>query len=249
MSAPSVSGNQPWLFVSIMFPGPRRNRICVSPGRPSAPEVRSPPPGLPHLFLLSVPVGLPGLPHRYLPLDPVDLHFPSDRSLPALPCRLSAPEGLPDQHHLPAPFHRLPLPGRCRHALLYLPSAPEDPRDPVPPLAREAPPRSGFGLRLLPPLSCFVPLTVRFLLTPGLFLLRSLHPRLHYRLHFLPSFLTIQLLLHFVMTHWLFERPQEAEDEDASSDCFAEAALSAACRADSDASPAEVSAFAALSSA
>ncbi len=110
MSAPSVSGNQPWLFVSIMFPGPRRNRICVSPGRPSAPEVRLPPPGQPHLFLLSVPVGLPGLLHRYLPLDPVDLHFPSDRSLPALPCRLSAPAGLPDQHHLPAPVHRLPLP-------------------------------------------------------------------------------------------------------------------------------------------
>ncbi len=158
MSAPSVSGNQPWLFVSIMFPGPRRNRICVSPGRPSAPEVRLPPPGQPHLFLLSVPVGLPGLP------------------------------GLPDQHHLPAPFHRLPLPDRCLHALLYLPSAPEDPRDPVPPLAREAPPPWGFGLRPLPPLSCFVPLTVRFLLTPGLFLLRSLHPWLHYRLHFLPSF-------------------------------------------------------------
>ncbi|GCS10464.1 hypothetical protein BvCmsNSP006_00932 [Escherichia coli] len=167
-----------------------------------------PPPGQPHLFLLSVPVGLPGLPHRYLPLDPVDLHLPSDRSLPALPCRLSAPAGLPDQYLLSAPFHRLPLPGRCRHALLYLPSAPEDPRDPVPPLAREAPPRWGFGLRPLPPLSCFVPLTVRFLLTPGLFLLRSLHPWLHYRLHFLPSFLTIQLLLHFVMTHWLFERPQ-----------------------------------------
>ncbi|WP_250204228.1 phage tail fiber C-terminal domain-containing protein [Escherichia coli] len=50
-----------------------------------------------------------------------------------------------------------------------------------------APPLWGFGLRLLPPLSCFVPLTVRFLLTPGLFLLRSLHPWLHYRLHFLPS--------------------------------------------------------------
>ncbi|KDV55948.1 hypothetical protein BU54_23930 [Escherichia coli O45:H2 str. 2010C-4211] len=50
---------------------------------------------------------------------------------------------------------------------------------------------------------------MRFLLTPGLFLLRSLHPWLHYRLHFLPSFLTIQLLLHFVMTHWLFERPQK----------------------------------------
>ncbi|EKH47322.1 phage domain protein, partial [Escherichia coli NE037] len=45
---------------------------------------------------------------------------------------------------------------------------------------------------------------MRFLLTPGLFLLRSLHPWMHYRLHFLPSFLTIQLLLHFVMTHWLF---------------------------------------------
>ncbi|EHW25766.1 hypothetical protein ECDEC8D_2501 [Escherichia coli DEC8D] len=75
-------------------------------------------------------------------------------------------------------------------------------------MAREVPPRWGFGLRPLPPLSCFVPLTVRFLLTPGLFLLRSLHPWLHYRLHFLPSFLTIQLLLHFVMTHWLFERPQ-----------------------------------------
>ncbi|EKI73886.1 hypothetical protein ECEC1737_0875, partial [Escherichia coli EC1737] len=40
-----------------------------------------------------------------------------------------------------------------------------------------------------------------------------------------------------------------AEDEDASSDCFAAAALSAACRADSNASPAEVSAFAALASA
>ncbi|EHV40830.1 hypothetical protein ECDEC5D_2187 [Escherichia coli DEC5D] len=76
-------------------------------------------------------------------------------------------------------------------------------------MAREVPPRWGFGLRPLPPLSCFVPLTVRFLLTPGLFLLRSLHPWLHYRLHFLPSFLPIQLLLHFVMTHWLFERPQK----------------------------------------
>ncbi|EDU89447.1 conserved hypothetical protein [Escherichia coli O157:H7 str. EC869] len=75
-------------------------------------------------------------------------------------------------------------------------------------MAREVPPRWGFCLRLLPPLSCFVPLTVRFLLTPGLFLLRSLHPWLHYRLHFLPSFLTTQHLLHFVMTHWLFERPQ-----------------------------------------
>ncbi|EHU88693.1 hypothetical protein ECDEC3F_2237 [Escherichia coli DEC3F] len=75
-------------------------------------------------------------------------------------------------------------------------------------MAREAPPPWGFGLRPLPPLSCFVPLTVRFLLTPGLFLLRSLHPWLHYRLHFLPSFLTTQHLLHFVMTHWLFERPQ-----------------------------------------
>ncbi len=85
MSAPSVSGNQPLLFVSIMFPGPRRKRICVSPGRPSVPEVRLPPPGQSHLFLLSVPVGLPGLPHRYLPLDPVDLHFPSDRSLPLSP--------------------------------------------------------------------------------------------------------------------------------------------------------------------
>ncbi|EIN65679.1 hypothetical protein ECPA9_1051, partial [Escherichia coli PA9] len=31
---------------------------------------------------------------------------------------------------------------------------------------------------------------MRFLLIPGLFLLRSLHPWLHYRLHFLPSFLT-----------------------------------------------------------
>ncbi|AHG15421.1 Phage protein [Escherichia coli O145:H28 str. RM12761] len=178
------------------------------PGRPSVPEVRLPPPGQPHLFLLSVPVGLPGLPHRYLPLDPVDLHFPSDRSLPALPCHLSAPAGLPDQHHLPVPVRRLPRQGRCHRALPYHPSAPEDPRAPVPPLAREVPPRWGFGLRLLPPLSCFVPLTVRFLLTPGLFLLRSLHPWLHYRLHFLPSFLTIQLLLHFVMTHWLFERPQ-----------------------------------------
>ncbi|EDU78089.1 conserved hypothetical protein, partial [Escherichia coli O157:H7 str. EC4486] len=167
-----------------------------------------PPPGQPHLFLLSVPVGLPGLPHRYLPLDPVDLHFPSDRSLPALPCHLSAPAGLPDQHHLPVPVRRLPRQGRCHRALPYHPSAPEDPRAPVPPLAREAPPRWGFGLRLLPPLSCFVPLTVRFLLTPGLFLLRSLHPWLHYRLHFLPSFLTTQHLLHFVMTHWLFERPQ-----------------------------------------
>ena len=116
--------------------------------------------------------------------------------------------GLPDQHHLPVPAHRLPRQDRCRHALLYLPSAPEDPRAPVLPLAREVPPRWGFGLRRLPPLSCFVPLTVRFLLTPGLFLLRSLHPWLHYRLHFLPSFLTIQHLLHFVMTHWLFERPQ-----------------------------------------
>ncbi|EIP35648.1 hypothetical protein ECEC4402_2329, partial [Escherichia coli EC4402] len=38
-------------------------------------------------------------------------------------------------------------------------------------MAREAPPPWGFGLRPLPPLSCFVPLTVRFLLTPGLFLL------------------------------------------------------------------------------
>ncbi|EII88755.1 hypothetical protein EC3003_2187 [Escherichia coli 3003] len=179
------------------------------PGRPLVPEVRLPPPGQPHLFLLSVPVGLPDLPHRYLPLDPVDLHFPSDRSLPALPCRLSAPAGLPDQHHLPVPAHRLPRQDRCRHALLYLPSAPEDPRAPVLPLAREVPPRWGFGLRRLPPLSCFVPLTVRFLLTPGLFLLRSLHPWMHYRLHFLPSFLTIQLLLHFVMTHWLFERPQK----------------------------------------
>ncbi len=128
MSAPSVSGNQPWLFVSIMFPGPRRNRICVSPGRPSAPEVRLPPPGQPHLFLLSVPVGLPGLPHRYLPLDPVDLHFPSDRSLPALPCHLSAPADLPDQHHLPVPVRRLPRQGRCHRALPYHPSAPEDPR-------------------------------------------------------------------------------------------------------------------------
>ncbi|EIO15094.1 phage domain protein, partial [Escherichia coli PA32] len=36
---------------------------------------------------------------------------------------------------------------------------------------------------------------MRFLLTPGLFLLRSLHPWLHYRLHFLPSFLTTQHLL------------------------------------------------------
>ncbi len=200
MSAPSVSGNQPLLFVSIMLAGPRRKRICVSPGRPSVPEVRLPPPGQPHLFLLSVPVGLPGLPHRYLPLDPVDLHFPSDRSLP---CHLSAPAGLPDQHHLPVPVRRLPRQGRCHRALPYHPSAPEDPRAPVPPLAREVPPRWGFGLRPLPPLSCFVPLTVRFLLTPGLFLLRSLHPWLHYRLHFLPSFLTIQHLLHFVMTHWL----------------------------------------------
>ncbi|EIJ17073.1 hypothetical protein ECEC1865_0902 [Escherichia coli EC1865] len=178
------------------------------PGRPLVPEVRLPPPGQPHLFLLSVPVGQPGLPHRYLPLAPVDLHFPSDRSLPALPCRLSAPAGLPDQHHLPAPVHQLPLPGRCRHALLYLPSAPEDPRAPDLPLARVAPPRWGFGLRLLPPLSCFVPLTVRFLLTPGLFLLLSLRLWMHYRLHFLPSFLTTRHLLHFVMTHWLFERPQ-----------------------------------------
>ncbi|EIO83648.1 hypothetical protein ECTW10119_2614 [Escherichia coli TW10119] len=101
-------------------------------------------------------------------------------------------------------LHRLPLPDRCLHALLYFPSAPEDPRDPVPPLAREVPPRWGFCLRLLPPLSCFVPLTVRFLLTPGLFLLRSLHPWLHYRLHFLPSFLTTQHLLHFVMTSLAF---------------------------------------------
>ncbi len=118
MSAPSVSGNQPLLFVSIMLAGPRRKRICVSPGRPSVPEVRLPPPGQPHLFLLSVPVGLPGLPHRYLPLDPVDLHFPSDRSLPALPCHLSAPAGLPDQHHLPVPVRRLPRQGRCHRALL-----------------------------------------------------------------------------------------------------------------------------------
>ncbi|STJ92792.1 Uncharacterised protein [Escherichia coli] len=42
------------------------------------------------------------------PLDPVDLHFPSDRSLPALPCHLSAPAGLPDQHHLPVPFAGCP---------------------------------------------------------------------------------------------------------------------------------------------
>ncbi|EIO14399.1 hypothetical protein ECPA31_3069 [Escherichia coli PA31] len=75
-------------------------------------------------------------------------------------------------------------------------------------MVREAPPRWEFCLRRLPPLFCFVPLTVRFLLIPGLFLLRSLHPWLHYRLHFLPSFLTTRHLLHFVMTHWLFERPQ-----------------------------------------
>ncbi|EKH17388.1 hypothetical protein ECFDA506_2707, partial [Escherichia coli FDA506] len=31
------SGNQPLLFVSIMFPGPRRKRICVSPGSPFGP--------------------------------------------------------------------------------------------------------------------------------------------------------------------------------------------------------------------
>ncbi|EKI77129.1 hypothetical protein ECEC1848_5518, partial [Escherichia coli EC1848] len=121
----------------------------------------------------------------------MDLYFLSDRSLPALPCRLSAPADLPDLYLLPVPVHRLPLPDRCLHALLYLPSAPEDPRDPVPPLVREAPPRWEFCLRRLPPLFCFVPLTVRFLLIPGLFLLRSLHPWLHYRLHFLPSFLTI----------------------------------------------------------
>ncbi len=132
MSAPSVSGNQPWLFVSIMLAGPRRKRICVSPGRPSVPEVRLPPPGQPHLFLLSVPVGQPGLPHRYLPLDPVDLHFPSGRSLPALPCRLSVPVVLPDQHHLSAPVRRLPRQGRCHHALPYPPSAPEGQRAPVP---------------------------------------------------------------------------------------------------------------------
>ncbi|EHU11865.1 hypothetical protein ECDEC1A_1229 [Escherichia coli DEC1A] len=82
-------------------------------------------------------------------------------------------------------------------------------RGPGSPFGPGGPTTWGFGLRPLPPLSCFVPLTVRFLLTPGLFLLRSLHPWLHYRLHFLPSFLTIQLLLHFVMTHWLFERPQK----------------------------------------
>ncbi|EHX35127.1 hypothetical protein ECDEC12C_1407 [Escherichia coli DEC12C] len=180
------------------------------PGRPLVPEVRLPPPGQPHLFLLSVPVGLPDLPHRYLPLDPVDLHFPSDRSLPALPCRLFGPCGACRT----SITCRSPLtgcPDRTGVATLSFisPSAPEDPRAPVLPLAREVPPRWGFGLRRLPPLSCFVPLTVRFLLTPGLFLLRSLHPWLHYRLHFLPSFLTIQLLLHFVMTHWLFERPQK----------------------------------------
>ncbi|EHW94357.1 hypothetical protein ECDEC10F_3345 [Escherichia coli DEC10F] len=64
---------------------------------------------------------LPGLPHRYLPLDPVDLHFPSDRSLPALPCHLSAPAGLPDQHHLPVPVRRLP------------PTGPVSPRSPLSP--------------------------------------------------------------------------------------------------------------------
>ncbi|CTZ07251.1 Uncharacterised protein [Escherichia coli] len=89
-------------------------------------------PGQPHLFLLSVPVGLPGLPHRYLPLDPVDLHFPSDRSLPALPCHLSAPAGLPDQHHLPVPVRRLPRQGRCHRALPYHPSAQPDLLAPCP---------------------------------------------------------------------------------------------------------------------
>ncbi len=94
MSAPSVSGNQPLLFVSIMLAGPQtKTDLCLP--RVALRSLRSgcPPPGQPHLFLLSVPVGLPGLPHRYLPLDPVDLHFPSDRSLPALPCHLSAPCG------------------------------------------------------------------------------------------------------------------------------------------------------------
>ncbi|KDZ46828.1 hypothetical protein AB16_4599, partial [Escherichia coli 3-073-06_S1_C1] len=55
----------------------RLPRVALRPLRSGCPHRAQP-----HLFLLSVPVGLPGLPHRYLPLDPVDLHFPSDRSLP-----------------------------------------------------------------------------------------------------------------------------------------------------------------------
>ncbi|EHU11646.1 hypothetical protein ECDEC1A_1402 [Escherichia coli DEC1A] len=55
---------------------------------------------------------------------------------PLSPCHLSAPAGLQDQHHLPVPVRRLPRQGRCHRALPYHPSAPEDPRAPVPPLAR-----------------------------------------------------------------------------------------------------------------
>ncbi|EHW71343.1 hypothetical protein ECDEC10B_2330 [Escherichia coli DEC10B] len=180
------------------------------PGRPSVPEVRLPPPGQPHLFLLSVPVGLPGLPHRYLPLDPVDLHFPSDRSLPALPCHLSAPAGLPDQHHLPVPVRRLPRQGRCHRALPYHPSAPEDPRAPCSPFGPGGPTTVGIRFTassaaiLLCSADCALSADSRAFSVAVVASLAALPA-----VTFLPSFLTIQLLLHFVMTHWLFERPQK----------------------------------------
>ncbi len=183
---------------------PRRKRICVSPGRPSVPEVR-----LPHRASRTCfsfrslwacraccpvsPFGPCGPAFPVRPVSPLSLS-------PFGPCGPAGPAS-------PAgPRSPVALPGRCL-TLSFISLRPLRTRGPLFPFGREAPPRWGFGLRLLPPLSCFVPLTVRFLLTPGLFLLRSLHPGCITGCTFC-RLLTTQHLLHFVMTHWLFERPQ-----------------------------------------
>ncbi len=183
----------------------------------------------------------------------MDLHFPSDRSLPALPLSPFGPlRDLPDQYLLLGPpVRRLPRQGRCHRALSYHPSAPEGPGGPLfPPLAREVPTTVGIRFTassaaiLLCSADCALSadsraFSVAVVASPGCITGCT----------FCRLFLTIQLLLHFVMTHWLFERPQRPRTRTLPLTALLRAALSAACRADSDASPAEVSAFAALSSA
>ncbi len=244
MSAPSVSGNQPWLFVSIMFPGPRRNRICVSPGRPSAPEVRLPPPGQPHLFLLSVPVGLPGLPHRY-PLWTLWTCISRQTGLSRPPLSPFGPCGLcRTSITCRSPFTGCP----CRagvSTLSLITLRPLRTRGTRFPFGPGGPTTVGIRFTassaaiLLCSADCALSADSRAFSVAVVASLAALPAALS------AVFLTTQHLLHFVMTHWLLSG-RRGRGRDASSDCFAAAALSAACRADSDASPAEVSAFAAL---
>ena len=145
MSAPSVSGNQPLLFVSIMFPGPIRTVFAVSP-RVALRPLRS---GCPYRAshtclsfrsLWACRACCPGVSlgpcGPVLPVSPVSPRSPLS---PFGPCGPAGPVSSSRSR-----FAGWPRQGRCHHALLYLPSAPEDPRAPVLPLVRVAPTTVGI---------------------------------------------------------------------------------------------------------